>query len=71
MFFNTQLLIRIPDDCEIILESQTNAPEDPGLSGSEVTPPILASDTRRESPLRRQLFQLIVQTLLRCSPRGG
>lgn len=68
VFFKTQLLIRIQSDCEIILQTQTNTPGNPGLSGSEVAPPVLALDARRESPLWRRLFQLTLQTLLRCLP---
>lgn len=67
-FFKTQLLIRIQSDCEIILQTQTNTPGNPGLSGSEVAPPVLALDARRESPLWCRLFQLRLQTLLRCLP---
>ena len=70
-FFKTQLLIRIQSDCEIILQTQTHTPGNPGLSGSEVTPPVLASDARRESPLWCRLSQLTLQTLLRCLPCAG
>ena len=50
MVFKTELLIRTPKDCEIALETQTNALGNLDLTGRGVTPPVLSSGTRHESP---------------------
>ena len=51
MAFETQLLIRTQNDCEIVVETQTDALGNPSLTGREVTPPVLSSDSKHQSAL--------------------